>query len=150
MIESRWIVRRIKELFLSFHKMSWKCALQHSPASKQPRNIKLRVLWMKFGVMFWHWSLSFYCCATILSCGIFCTQTTTLHTPSPSTFIHLTCSACQLDALQFAPPAVRRVSSPGTSTSFPQSEVFTASRLQKIHHRTLFLLLTFMFLHTQL
>lgn len=131
MIESRWIVRRIKELFLSFHKMSWKCALQHSPASKQPRNIKLRVLWMKFGVMFWHWSLSFYCCATILSCGIFCTQTTTLHTPSPSTFIHLTCSACQLDALQFAPPAVRRVSSPGTSTSFPQSEVFTASRLQK-------------------
>lgn len=60
-------------------------------------------------------------------CDIRCIQAATLRTPSPSSFIHPTCSACQLDVFQFGPQlSVRRGPSPPISTSL---SALSASRL---------------------
>ncbi len=55
-----------------------------------------------------------------------CIQPATLHTPSPSGFIHPTCSACQLDAFQLGP---RPSGGFLLRVSRPPCRGFSASRL---------------------
>lgn len=124
------MVCRIKENAELICKMSFKFPMLNIPVLNQAGNFKLPVWWMKFGVtlfvftkrtvriwvkwlcflkLFWLW--------------------TALHliynTPVPSSFIHPTCSACQLDALQSGPQLCLGVSTSLTEVYCVPSPKFT-------------------------